>query len=270
MVVLVWRRSCPVAMCSVAPESSATASPHVGSKRQLAWCYLSGWHVFGKGLRTGERLHPGPAGERLLKQRPIVGCLEDVGIAGFTEEALCAVLSAAAFDYEPQQAAASNVCLGVLLQQGKGVRTGGRLHPGPAGERLPKQSPKSYSCSYGRPGSWLTGRPRCSFLDPGYETECAFFVLRSLAYLPACPLCLRTVFTCLPTPTGTLIGPPRPSACPSACLLPWAVLRRCPSRPRFSRLSCARSWEPGLRPPVDFATRCFSDHPTVINARVCE
>ena len=45
---------------------------------------------------------------------------------------------------------------------------------------------------------------------------------------------------------------------------------RCPSRPRFSRISCARSWEPGLRPLVDLATRCFSDHPTVINARVSE
>ena len=41
----------------------------------------------------------------------------------------------------------------------------------------------------------------------GYETECYFFVQRSLACLPACPFCLRTVFTCLPAPTGTLIGP---------------------------------------------------------------
>ena len=51
--------------------------------------------MFGKGVWTGGRLHPGPAGERLLKQRPIVGCLEDVGIAGFTEEAFCTVLCCA-------------------------------------------------------------------------------------------------------------------------------------------------------------------------------
>ena len=140
-------------------------------------------------------------------------------------------MSAAAFDYEPQQAAAGNFCLDVLLQQGKGVRTGGRPHPGLARERLPKQRPKPCSCSYGRPcrSSWrLTGRLRCSFLDPGYETECALCVLRSLACFPACLLCLRTVFTCLPTRTGTLIGPPRSSACPSACLLPLAVLRPLP------------------------------------------
>ena len=134
-------------------------------------------------------------------------------------------MSAAAFAYMQQQAAAHKG-----LWPSKGVRTGGR-HQGQAGERLPKQRPKPCSCSYGRPcrGSWrLTGRLRCPFLDPGFATECAFFVLRSLACLPACPLCLRTVFTCLPTPTGTLIGPHRPSVCPSACLLPLAVLRPLP------------------------------------------
>ena len=131
----------------LAPECSATALPHVGSSvcllaavsGQPPWCHLGGWHVFGKG-----------------------------------------------------------------------VRTGGRLHPGPAGERPPKQRPKPCSCSYGRPcrGSWrLTGRLRCPFLDPGYDTECAFLVLRSLPCLPACPLCLRTVFTCLPTPTRTFYVP---------------------------------------------------------------
>ena len=69
--------------------------PTSRSKRQLAWCCLGGWPVLGKGVRTGGRLHPGRAGERLLKQRPMVGCLEDVGIAGFTEEASCTVLSCA-------------------------------------------------------------------------------------------------------------------------------------------------------------------------------
>ena len=141
------------------------------------------------------------------------------------------------------------ICLGVLLQQGK---ASGRVDVYTQGWQ--GSDCRNNACSYGR----LTGRLRCSFLDPGYETECAFFVLRSLACLPACPLCFRTVFNCLPSPTGTLIGPPRSSACPSACLLPLAVS------------SCARSWEPGLRPPVDLATRCFSDHPTVINARVRE
>ena len=44
---------------------------------------------------TGGRLHPGLAGERLLKQSPFVGCLEDVGIAGFAEGAFGIVFSCA-------------------------------------------------------------------------------------------------------------------------------------------------------------------------------
>ena len=44
--------------------------PTSRGKRQLAWCCLRGWPVPGKGVRTGGRLHPGLAGERLPKQRP--------------------------------------------------------------------------------------------------------------------------------------------------------------------------------------------------------
>ena len=58
---------------------------------------------------------------------------------------------------------------GCLPCQGVGVRTGGRLHPGLAGERLLKQRPKLFSCLFRRPrgcwglrevapGSWLVVR----------------------------------------------------------------------------------------------------------------
>ena len=140
---------------------SGAPSPHVGSSVFLAAASGSPhgdtW-VAGMCLPKASgcgRLHPGPAGDRLLKQRPIVGCLEDGGIAGFTEEAICTVLCCApVFLYcditcrQPRLTTSRSIrqqawiCLGVLLQQGKGVRTGGRPHPGLAGERLPKQRPK--------------------------------------------------------------------------------------------------------------------------------
>ena len=54
---------------------------------------------------------------------------------------------------------------GCVLQLSTGVRTGGHLHPGLAGERLPKQRPKPRLCSRrprGRATSRaLLARPRC-------------------------------------------------------------------------------------------------------------
>ena len=61
-------------------------------------------------------------------------------------------LAAAAHLYLQQQAAASP---GYSPLKGKGVRTGGRLHPGLAGECLLKQRPKLLSCLLRRPrGNW--------------------------------------------------------------------------------------------------------------------
>ena len=56
-------------------------------------------------------------------------------------------------------------CLGVGLRQGKGVRTGGRLHPGLAGERLPKQRPKPCSCFRRPRGCGTLPRRRSWFLE---------------------------------------------------------------------------------------------------------
>ena len=78
LAVLAWRQRCPTALCSVAPECSATASAHVGSCVCLPAAASSSQHgvawvvgpVSGKGVRIGGRLRPGQAGERLPKQRP--------------------------------------------------------------------------------------------------------------------------------------------------------------------------------------------------------
>ena len=145
------------------------------SKRQLAWRYLGGWHVFGNGVRTGGRLHPGLAGERLLKQRLIVGCLEDVGIAGFSEEAFCTVLCCAlVFLYcnvtcrQPRLTLAARTELLGCLAFSK-AKSSGRVHvythPGLAGERLPEQRPKPCSCFRRPRGYAALPRRRFWFLD---------------------------------------------------------------------------------------------------------
>ena len=65
---------------------------------------------------------------------------------------LCACLSAAASALMQKQAAARMAIPWVLRpHQGEGVRTGARLHPGLAGERLLEQRPKLCFCFCGRP-----------------------------------------------------------------------------------------------------------------------
>ena len=66
-------------------------SPTNSSKRQLARQRPGVWPSKGKGVRTGGRLHPQLAGERLLNNAQLMvlsrrGCLEFVGIAGFERE----------------------------------------------------------------------------------------------------------------------------------------------------------------------------------------
>ena len=87
LAVLAWRQRCPIAMCSVAPDCSSTASSHVGSSvcppaAASGSSHGVAWVVGlckGKGVRTGGRLHPGLAGERLLKQRPDRGSAFGMG-----------------------------------------------------------------------------------------------------------------------------------------------------------------------------------------------
>ena len=107
----------------------------------------------GKVVKTGGRLHPGASRERLLEQRPLAGqdrsrrgdcdCLRFSGQLRPSRPLPRAHMSAAAFAYMQQQAAAwvSGLC------QGKGDRTGGRLHPGQAtAETTPTRHDEGAEC----------------------------------------------------------------------------------------------------------------------------
>ena len=76
---------------------------------------------------------------------------------------------------------------------------GGRLHPGPAGERLHKQRPKLFSCLSWRPcDRWCL---RDDEPGSGSELEGMFSALRSIACLIACPPCPCSVFSWLFSPS---------------------------------------------------------------------
>ena len=64
-------------------------------------------------------------------------------------------LAAAAHLYLQQQAAACMASRGCSPLKGKGVRTGGRLHPGPVGERLLKKRPHATSRGQCALRSWF-------------------------------------------------------------------------------------------------------------------
>ena len=131
--------------CSVI--STTGAIPHdTGTQGQKCEEALPGcWASFKEGVRTGGRLHSGQAGERLLKQRPLVYlarcrsgdcvCLRFSGQLRLRRPLPRTCTAAAATTYIPQQPAARTGQAWVSgLGQGKGDRTGGRLHPGLAGE----------------------------------------------------------------------------------------------------------------------------------------
>ena len=187
--MLVWRQSCPIAICSVAPECSATASPYVGSGVCLLAAASGSSHgvtwvagmCLAKAAGRVDVYTQGQQGSDCENNARSLVASRMWALQASPRSPLRHHVSAAAFDYQPQQAAARNAipwvsrpCEGEGVSAGGGVWMGGRLHPGLAGERLPKQRPKLCICLYGRPrrGSWRqTGRRRCSFLDPGFETE---------------------------------------------------------------------------------------------------
>ena len=79
--------------------------------------------------------------------------------------------------------------LGCTLWLSTGVRTGGRLHPGPAGKRLLKQRPNLFLCLSWRPcDRWCLRED-----EPGFWLGVRGYVLRFQVYcvpdcLPALPL----------------------------------------------------------------------------------
>ena len=106
----------------------------------------------------------------LVELAPWVRCVRSYVAALETAIAYCVVVcrSAAAFAYMQQQAAARTRRAWVSgLCQGKGVRTGGRLHPGQAGERLLKQCDLFLVPVRLAPGEWLRATLSCAFGSHG-------------------------------------------------------------------------------------------------------
>ena len=115
MVVLVWRQSCPIAMCSVAPVCSATASPHVGN----SVCLLAAASGSSHGLAWVPGMWLAKASGRV-----------DVFTQGLQGECCDITCRQPRLTMSRSKRQLAWICLGVLPQQGKDFRTGERLHPG--------------------------------------------------------------------------------------------------------------------------------------------
>ena len=111
---------------------------------------------------------------------------------------------------------------GCTLWLSSGVRTGGRVHPGSAGSDYLNNAPSSSRACPG--GFAIAGAFAMTNLVSGSELEGTSSALRSIACLIACPPCPCSVFSALPSHSGSLRGSTGPVACSSACLLPSAVL----------------------------------------------
>ena len=173
--------------------------------------------------------------------------VRDAGDA--TEVFCCTVLSGSsvclALDYLPQQAAAHMVLLGWLACVWQRPPDGWTSTPRASRRATAETTPKAllllvwtglsrllaadWKTTLLVPGPWLWDRVRLRI-----EVSC---VLACLSALPLLGVHL------LAYATGTLMGPPRPSACPSACLLPSAFLRTLPFPP--SVLSPSPAHVPG-------------------------
>ena len=139
LAVLAWRQRCPIALCTVAPKCFLYCGMHgVGSCVLLPPPPLSS---------SSKRQHGRPRGPKSVRPffapLPASGCAGDVPSVdwyGVRDGTLRSKTFAffAVCSWGPRSG-----CLS--LHGGEGVRTGGRLHPGQAGERLLKQRPKVLS-----------------------------------------------------------------------------------------------------------------------------
>ena len=146
------RPSCLLPRVHTAAAAFASMQQQAAAHRGLSW--VSGLCP-GKSDKTGGRLHPGQAGERLLEQRPRV-CQErswrgdcDCLRFGGQLRPSCPLPRAHMSAARVGRAWVSGFC------QGKGVRTGGRLHPRQAGERLLKQRPHAMTKGQSATRSWF-------------------------------------------------------------------------------------------------------------------
>ena len=96
--------------------------------------------------------------------------------------------------------------------EGEGVRTGGRLHPRLSrGATAVNNAPSSSRACPG--GLAIAGAFAMMNLVSGSELEGMSSALRSIACLIACPPCPCSVFSYLPSPSGSLRGSTGPVAC---------------------------------------------------------
>ena len=164
-------------------------------------------------------------------------------------------MSAAAFAYQPQQAAARMVLPGCLAFSK--ANSSGRVDVYSAGKGVTAETtPKPCSCFRRPRGCGALPRRRFWFLDRRLWVPSAH---RGL--LRACLPARLAPAWCSP---ARLRLPGFSAALPAllrACC-PWRFCSHCPPRPRSSRLFFARSWAPSLRLIVDLATCCVLDHPT--------